>query len=106
MRIQGAFEIKNMWFSLGDNKQHFIPNILDLFLKVGLIPIKQINDEIIPLFFDMMSSELLFTKPDVIDDNESIIDVLKVPNKLVIQLDLHFENGAGDYGFRDSFKKM
>ena len=44
MRIQGAFEIKNMWYSLGDNKQHFIPNILDLFLKVGLIPIKQIND--------------------------------------------------------------
>ena len=60
----------------------------------------------IPLLFDMMSSELLFTKPDVIDDNQSIIDVLKVPNKLVTQLDLHFENGAGDYGFRDSFKKM
>ena len=105
MRVQGAFELRNMWYSLGDNKQHFIPNILDSFLKVGLVPIKQINDEIIPLFFDMMNSELNL-KRDEIDYNESVLDILTVPTKLVTQLDIHFENGAGNFGFRDSFKKM
>ena len=104
MRIKGALELRKMWYNLDENKQHFIPDILDLFLKVALIPIKQINDAIIPLFFDMMSTEMILNQN--IENNESIFDELRVPNKLVTHLDSNFENGAGDNVFRDSFKIM
>lgn len=114
MRIEGAFELRNMWYCLGDNKKHFIPNMMDSYLKVALIPIKEINDEIIPLFFDMMFYELyedclpnqLLLNGNQCVNEQNIFNTLKVPNQLITQLDLHLANGSGNYQFRDSLKRM
>jgi dedicator of cytokinesis protein 1 len=96
MRLKGVLDLKNMWYSLGANKHHFIPGMIDSFLRVALIPIKQINEEIIPIFFDMICSELYGNQ-----QGGDTFDMLIVPNRLVLALDEHIENGAGTYEFRD-----
>lgn len=57
MRIKAASELKKMWFNLGDKKQQFIPNMVEPFMMVALIPIPEIHNTIIPLFFDMINCE-------------------------------------------------
>jgi dedicator of cytokinesis protein 1 len=104
MRLRGVLVLKNMWYSLGTNKQHFIPNMIDPFLRVALIPIRQINEEIIPIFFDMISAELYARHQS--GQSVDTFDTLIVPNKLVSTLDEHIENGAGTYDFRDVFQAI
>ena len=57
MRIKAASELKKMWFNLGDKKQQFIPNMVEPFMMVALIPIPEIHNTIIPLIFDMINCE-------------------------------------------------
>jgi hypothetical protein len=59
LRVKAAVEIKKMWFNLGDKKHLFIPNMVEPFMRVALIPINEIHNAIIPLFFDMINCEHL-----------------------------------------------
>ncbi len=86
--------------------------MIEPFLKVSLIPIKQINEDIIPIFFDMIKTELyqlnenptMHTSSYYVSDN--LFDQLNVPKALITNLDTHLENGFGDYHFIVSFEKM
>ena len=49
-----------MWFTLGDgskNKHMFLPQMVEPFMRVALIPVADIYNAIIPLFFDMIQCE-------------------------------------------------
>jgi hypothetical protein len=108
MRIVGASALKNMWFGLGDKKIQFIPHLIDSFMKVALIPIRKINEEMIPLFFDMMNAEYYarYVEFDELSTLESQFDELIIPNKIITTLDAHLESGLGDYEFRETFEMM
>ena len=51
IRVKAAHEIKKMWYNLGNKKHNFIPNMVEPFMRVALIPINEIHNAIIPLFF-------------------------------------------------------
>lgn len=43
---------------LGANRRHFIPSLIGPFLKVTLVPEEELRKATIPIFFDMMESEM------------------------------------------------
>lgn len=108
MRIVGASALKNMWFGLGDKKIQFIPDLINSFMKVALIPIQKINEEMVPIFFDMMNAEYYarYAQFDEITNYESQFEELIVPNTIITTLDYHLESGLGDYKFRETFETM
>lgn len=97
MRIIAAFEIRNMWFNLGNlrlfqnsgaaenisvklgkisvlaaNKVHFVPNLVSPFLEMTLIPEEELRKATIPIFFDMMQTEFYLNRDGVLDKKDDI----------------------------------
>ncbi|XP_061187697.1 dedicator of cytokinesis protein 3-like isoform X2 [Saccostrea echinata] len=58
MRILMGQQIQNLWENLGANRRHFIPSLIGPFLKVTLVPEEELRKATIPIFFDMMESEM------------------------------------------------
>ncbi|XP_056000807.1 dedicator of cytokinesis protein 3-like isoform X2 [Ostrea edulis] len=58
MRILMGQQIQNLWENLGPNRRHFIPSLIGPFLKVTLVPEEELRKATIPIFFDMMESEI------------------------------------------------
>nr|XP_023027433.1 dedicator of cytokinesis protein 1-like [Leptinotarsa decemlineata] len=54
MRVEMGFEIKAMWFNLGQNKVQFVPSLVGLILEMTLIPEPVLRKATIQIFFDMM----------------------------------------------------
>jgi hypothetical protein len=100
IRIKAAHEIKKMWYNLGNKKHHFIPNLVEPFMRVALIPITEIHNAIIPLFFDMINSEHLSKGNSVEFDN------FCVPKAIITTLDKQTLGGYGDLKFRTSIEKI
>ena len=103
MRIKAATEIKKMWFNLGDKKQQFIPTMVEPFMMVALIPIPEIHNTIIPLFFDMIHCEY-FNKGNMGIFLE--FEKYSVPSQLITTLDIQVALGKGDVQFRNAFERM
>ncbi|CAN8023877.1 unnamed protein product, partial [Ixodes persulcatus] len=57
MRRETGFEIRKMWFNLGQNKIHFVPGMIGPFLEMTMIPEAELRKATIPIFFDMMQCE-------------------------------------------------
>ena len=103
MRINAAYEIKKMWFGLSEKKECLIrPEIINSALKLGLIPIREINEAMIAIYFDMINFEYLINKDQV---NISFKQ-LTTPKYLIQNLDELIINGLGHSDFRDSFEKL
>lgn len=100
IRVKTAIEIKKMWYNLGDKKSLFIPNMVEPFLRVALIPINEIHNAIIPLFFDMINCEHLNK------GNNYEFDKYSVPRQLITTLDIQLVFGNGEIKFRNAFEKM
>ncbi len=103
MRVKTAHEIKRMWFNLGDLKQEFIPDMVEPFMLVALIPIAEIQDTILPTFFDMINCEH-FVKSKATGPLE--FDTCSVPHQLVTSLDVQVGLGRGDSQFKDAFDRI
>lgn len=58
MRILMGQQIQTLWENLGANRRHFIPSLIGPFLKVTLVPEEELRKATIPIFFDMMESEM------------------------------------------------
>lgn len=102
MRINAAYELKNIWFSLEDKKEFFIrPEIINSSLKLGLIPIKEINEAMIAIYFDMINFEYQINKEQGIAFNQ-----LSTPKYFIQNLDELMINGLGHADFRDTFEKL
>nr|CAD7456332.1 unnamed protein product [Timema tahoe] len=57
MRRETSFEIRAMWFNLGQYKIVFVPGLVGSFLEMTLIPETELRRATIPIFFDMMQCE-------------------------------------------------
>lgn len=57
MRREMGFEIRTMWFNLGQHKINFVPTIVGQFLEMTLLPETELRKATIPIFFDMMQCE-------------------------------------------------
>ena len=57
MRREMSFEIRTMWFNLGQHKIHFVPAMVGPFLEMTLLPETELRKATIPIFFDMMQCE-------------------------------------------------
>ena len=57
MRREMGFEIRTMWFNLGQHKINFVPAMVGQFLEMTLLPETELRKATIPIFFDMMQCE-------------------------------------------------
>ena len=57
MRREMGFEIRTMWFNLGQHKIYFVPAMVGPFLEMTLLPETELRKATIPIFFDMMQCE-------------------------------------------------
>ncbi|XP_040558501.1 dedicator of cytokinesis protein 1 isoform X4 [Gallus gallus] len=62
MRRQIGFEIRDMWYNLGQHKIKFIPEMVGPILEMTLIPETELRKATIPIFFDMMQCEFHSTR--------------------------------------------
>ena len=62
MRRQIGFEIRDMWYNLGQHKIKFIPEMVGPMLEMTLIPETELRKATIPIFFDMMQCEFHSTR--------------------------------------------
>lgn len=57
MRRETGFEIRSMWFNLGQYKVQFVPSLVESILEMTLIPEAELRKATITIFFDMMQCE-------------------------------------------------
>ncbi|KAG8517475.1 Dedicator of cytokinesis protein 1, partial [Galemys pyrenaicus] len=62
MRRQIGFEIRDMWYNLGQHKIKFIPEMVGPILEMTLVPETELRKATIPIFFDMMQCEFHSTR--------------------------------------------
>lgn len=101
-----AFEIRSMWFNLGQYKILFVPSLVGPILEMTLIPESALRKATIPIFFDMMQCE--FYSSRVVDgygdtkrDPAHIkANFIEYENEMIAQLDILIEGGRGDDQFR------
>ncbi|XP_073969012.1 dedicator of cytokinesis protein myoblast city isoform X3 [Rhodnius prolixus] len=106
MRMETGFEIKSMWFNLGQHKRHFIPGMVGPFLEMTLIPEVELRKATLPIFFDMMQCEFYSSK----DSRDSRRDSTHIKanfndfeNEMISKLDNLVEGGRGDEDYKNLF---
>lgn len=77
--------------------------MVEPFMMVALIPIPEIHNTVIPLFFDMINCEF-FSKGNM----GIFLDFEKysVPTQLITTLDIQVAMGKGDIQFKNAFERM
>ncbi|KAF7990611.1 hypothetical protein HCN44_000416 [Aphidius gifuensis] len=105
MRRETAFEIRSMWFNLGQYKIMFVPSLVGPILEMALIPEAELRKATIPIFFDMMQCEFYSSKivdgyGDTKRDPGHIKgNFVEYENEMIAQLDILVEGGRGDEQF-------
>uniref|UniRef100_A0A8D2KZ44 Dedicator of cytokinesis 1 n=1 Tax=Varanus komodoensis TaxID=61221 RepID=A0A8D2KZ44_VARKO len=89
MRRQIGFEIRDMWYNLGQHKIKFIPEMVGPMLEMTLIPETELRKATIPIFFDMMQCEFHSTRSFQMFENE-----------IITKLDHEVEGGRGDEQYK------
>ncbi|XP_069467585.1 dedicator of cytokinesis protein 1 isoform X2 [Ambystoma mexicanum] len=95
MRRQIGFEIRDMWYNLGQHKIKFIPEMVGPILEMTLIPETELRKATIPIFFDMMQCEFHSTRCFQMFENE-----------IITKLDHEVEGGRGDEQYKVLFDKI
>ncbi|KOX80154.1 Dedicator of cytokinesis protein 2 [Melipona quadrifasciata] len=106
MRRETAFEIRSMWFNLGQHKILFVPALVGAILEMALIPESELRKATIPIFFDMMQCEFYSSRivegyGDTKRDPAHIkANFIEYENEMIAKLDILVEGGRGDEQFR------
>ncbi|KAL0128383.1 hypothetical protein PUN28_003578 [Cardiocondyla obscurior] len=106
MRRATVFEIRSMWFNLGQHKILFVPTLVGAVLEMALIPDTELRKATIPIFFDMMqceyySSRIVEGYGDTKRDPAHIkANFTEYENEMIAKLDILVEGGRGDEQFR------
>ncbi|XP_043912113.1 dedicator of cytokinesis protein 1 [Protopterus annectens] len=95
MRRQIGFEIRDMWYNLGQHKIKFIPEMVGPILEMTLIPETELRKATIPIFFDMMQCEFHSTR-----------SFQMFENAIITKLDHEVEGGRGDEQYKVLFEKI
>ncbi len=121
MRREAAFEIRSMWFNLGQYKIQFVPSMVGPFLEMSLIPETELRKATIPIFFDMMQCEFYSPKsgynlqvssyhtnesPSHQRTSECRGNFKQFESEMITQLDALIEGGRGDEQFKDIFLEI
>ncbi|GLG95600.1 uncharacterized protein GBIM_02534 [Gryllus bimaculatus] len=113
MRREMSFEIRIMWFSLGQHKIHFVPGLVGQFLEMTLIPETELRRATIPIFFDMMQCEFYSSRVtgesfgDTKRDSSHIkANFSEFENEMIAKLDILVEGGRGDEHYKDMFYEI
>ncbi|XP_033191354.1 dedicator of cytokinesis protein myoblast city isoform X4 [Bombus vancouverensis nearcticus] len=105
MRRETAFEIRSMWFNLGQHKILFVPGLVGAILEMALIPETELRKATIPIFFDMMQCEFYSSRivegyGDTKRDPAHIkANFTEYENEMIAKLDILVEGGRGDEQF-------
>uniref|UniRef100_A0A8C3SCQ9 Dedicator of cytokinesis 1 n=1 Tax=Chelydra serpentina TaxID=8475 RepID=A0A8C3SCQ9_CHESE len=97
MRRQIGFEIRDMWYNLGQHKIKFIPEMVGPMLEMTLIPETELRKATIPIFFDMMQCEFHSTRT---------VNFHMFENEIITKLDHEVEGGRGDEQYKVLFDKI
>ncbi|XP_050304413.1 dedicator of cytokinesis protein 1 isoform X2 [Anthonomus grandis grandis] len=110
MRREMGFEIKSMWFTLGQYKVQFVPSLVGLILEMTLIPENVLRTVTIPIFFDMMQCEFYSSRLEFESYGDTKRDSSHIKgnfhefeNEMIVKLDALFEGGRGDREYKDLF---
>lgn len=115
LRLEMGRLVKKMWFSLGQQKARFVPEIVGPFLEITLIPHTELRRNSIPVFFDMMqceyySSSLPSESPEQMvtkhDPSLNRANFHLFESELIKKLDILVESGLGDEHFREMFHNI
>ncbi|XP_053682558.1 dedicator of cytokinesis protein 1 isoform X2 [Sabethes cyaneus] len=113
IRRETAFEIRKMWFNLGEHKIIFVPQLVGPILEMSMIPELELRKASIPIFFDMMQCEYYSskyvmesygdTKRNASHIKGNFVDFEK---EIIEKLDHYIEGGYGDEEFKDLFYEI
>ncbi|XP_063232451.1 dedicator of cytokinesis protein 1 isoform X3 [Bacillus rossius redtenbacheri] len=109
MRRETGFEIRAMWYNLGQNKIFFVPGLVGSFLEMTLIPETELRKATIPMFFDMMQCEFYSSRfgegyGDTKRDSTHIkANFSEFENEMIAKLDILVEGGRGDGQYKELF---
>ncbi|CAH1099777.1 unnamed protein product [Psylliodes chrysocephalus] len=110
MRVEMGFEIKSMWFNLGQNKVQFVPSLVGLILEMTLIPEPELRKATIQIFFDMMQCEFYSSRYEIESYGDTKRDSSHIKanfsdfeNEMIVKLDALFEGGKGDHDYKNMF---
>ncbi|XP_062554821.1 dedicator of cytokinesis protein 1 isoform X3 [Armigeres subalbatus] len=113
IRRETAFEIRKMWFNLGEHKIMFVPQLVGPILEMSMIPEVELRKATIPIFFDMMQCEYYSSKyvmesyGDTKRNNSHIKGNFNDFEKEIIEkLDHYIEGGYGDEEYKDLFYEI
>lgn len=110
MRSETGFEIRSMWFNLGQNKVQFVPSLVVSILEMTLIPEPVLREATIPIFFDMMQCEFYSSRFEAESYGDTKRDSSHIKgnfsdfeNEMIAKLDMLIEGGRGDENYKDMF---
>ncbi|KAK3913017.1 Dedicator of cytokinesis protein 1 [Frankliniella fusca] len=113
MRRETGFEIRSMWFNLGQAKIQFVPGLVGPFLEMTLIPETELRKATIPIFFDMMQCEFYSSRhpgesfADTKRDSSHIkAHFSEFENEMIAKLDTLVEGGRGDEHYKELFNSI
>ncbi|PSN51994.1 Dedicator of cytokinesis protein 1 [Blattella germanica] len=113
MRRETGFEIRSMWFNLGQYKIQFVPGLVGPFLEMTLIPETELRRATIPIFFDMMQCEFYSSRisSDSFGDTKRNTANIKAnfsefENEMIAKLDILVEGGRGDEHYKEIFGEI
>ncbi|XP_075232677.1 dedicator of cytokinesis protein myoblast city [Lycorma delicatula] len=110
MRRETGFEIRSMWFNLGQYKRQFVPSLIGSFLEMTLIPETELRRATIPIFFDMMQCEFYSAKEGRADAKREPSHIKanfsEFENEMIAKLDILVEDGKGDEQYKELFQSI
>ncbi|XP_033607516.1 dedicator of cytokinesis protein 1 isoform X3 [Cryptotermes secundus] len=113
MRRETGFEIRSMWFNLGQYKIQFVPGLVGPFLEMTLIPETELRRATIPIFFDMMQCEFYSSRvsSESFGDTKRNTANIKAhfsefENEMIAKLDILVEGGRGDEHYKELFGEI
>ncbi|XP_049862449.1 dedicator of cytokinesis protein 1 isoform X3 [Schistocerca gregaria] len=113
MRRETGFEIRSMWFNLGQYKRQFVPGLVGPFLEMTLIPETELRKATIPIFFDMMQCEFYSSRhtSDSFGDTKRDSSHIKAnfcefEDEMIAKLDILVEGGLGDEHYKELFYEI
>lgn len=113
IRRETAYEIRSMWFNLGEHKANFVPQLVGPILEMSLIPETELRKATIPIFFDMMQCEYYTSKyiSESYGDTKRNNSHFKAnfedfEKEMIEKLDILVESGRGDHKYKNLFYEI
>uniref|UniRef100_A0A182K3M6 DOCKER domain-containing protein n=1 Tax=Anopheles christyi TaxID=43041 RepID=A0A182K3M6_9DIPT len=113
IRRETVFEIRKMWFNLGEHKIMFVPRLVGPILEMSMIPEADLRRATIPIFFDMMQCEYYSSKYAMESYGDTKRNTAHIKGnfndfekEIIEKLDHYIEGGYGDTEYKDLFYEI